>query len=133
MRSSIVVVFLLILSVSLCSAGGNDISLQAMAQGEFEDLSKEVGLIISYVPLAPAEPLGILGFDIGVEVTGVKISSGSTFWEQAVADGKPPDYVVLPKIHVQKGFPLGLISVQSMLRCPGLTSPSMVEKLNGHF
>jgi len=106
--SAMVAVFMLISSVSLSHAGGNDISLQAMAQSEFEDLSKEVGLIISYVPLAPAEPLGILGFDIGVEVTGVKISSGSTFWENAVDDNKPPDYVLLPKIHVQKGLPLGI-------------------------
>ena len=108
MRSSIVAVFMLILSVSLCSAGGNDINLQAMAQSEFEDLSKEVGLIISYVPLAPAAPLGVLGFDIGIEVTGARISSGSDFWKNAVADNKPPDYVVLPKIHVQKGLPLGI-------------------------
>lgn len=103
-----IAVFMLISSVSLSHAGGNDISLQAMAQSEFEDLSKEVGLIISYVPLAPAEPLGILGFDIGVEVTGVKISSGSNFWLNAVADNKPPDYVVLPKVHVQKGLPFGI-------------------------
>ena len=108
MRSSIVAVFMLILSVSLCSAGGNDINLQAMAQSEFQDLSKEVGLIISYVPLAPAAPLGVLGFDIGIEVTGARISSGSDFWKNAVADNKPPDYVVLPKIHVQKGLPLGI-------------------------
>lgn len=105
---TIVVVFMLISSVSLSHAGGNDIALQAMAQGEFKDLSKEVGLIISYVPLAPAEPLGVLGFDMGVEVTGVKISAGSSFWEKAVADGKPPDYVILPKIHVQKGLPFGI-------------------------
>jgi len=108
MLSAMVAVFMLISSASLSRAGGNDINLQAMAQSEFEDLSKEVGLIISYVPLAPAEPLGILGFDIGVEVTGVKISSGSTFWENAVADNQPPDYVILPKIHVQKGLPWGI-------------------------
>jgi len=106
--SLIISIFIIVFSSSLSFAGGNDINLQAMAQGEFEDLSKEVGLIVSYVPLAPAEPLGVLGFDIGIEVTGARISSGATFWEKAVADGKPPDYVVLPKIHVQKGLPFGI-------------------------
>ncbi|MBI5407458.1 MAG: hypothetical protein HZA18_07170 [Nitrospirae bacterium] len=101
-------IFIIVFSSSLSFAGGNDINLQAMAQSEFEDLSKEVGLIVSYVPLAPAEPLGVLGFDIGIEVTEARISSGATFWEKAVADGKPPDYVVLPKIHVQKGLPFGI-------------------------
>ena len=106
--SLIISIFIIVFSSSLSFAGGNDINLQAMAQSEFEDLSKEVGLIISYVPLAPAAPLGVLGFDIGVEVTAAKISSGSNFWISAVADGKPPDYVVLPKIHVQKGLPFGI-------------------------
>lgn len=101
--------FLIVFSVPVCRAGSNDIELlTTMAQNEFKDLSKEIGLIISYVPLAPAEPLGVLGFDIGIEATGVKISSGSTFWENAVVGGDPPDYIVLPKIHVQKGLPLGI-------------------------
>ena len=100
--------FLIVFSVPVCSAGSNDIELLSMAQNEFKNLSKEIGLIISYVPLAPAEPLGVLGFDIGIEATGVKISSGSTFWENAVSGGDPPDYIVLPKIHVQKGLPFGI-------------------------
>ncbi len=106
--SSLFCLFLFIATVSEAVAGGNDIQLQAMAQSEFEDLSTEVGLLISYVPLAPAEPLGVLGFDIGIEMTGAKISAGSAFWQAAVSDGNPPDYIVLPKLHVQKGLPFGI-------------------------
>lgn len=106
--SSIIVLFTIIFSVPLCIAGGNDIELSLISQQELEDLSKEVGLIISYIPLAPAEPLGAFGFDIGIEVTGVKISSDASFWANAISDAKPPDYVVLPKIHAQKGLPLGI-------------------------
>ncbi|MEK6713051.1 MAG: hypothetical protein AABY41_02515 [Nitrospirota bacterium] len=99
--------FLLVSSGSESFAGGNDIELKtSIGQPAFDDLSKEVGLLISYVPLAPAEPLGILGFDIGLEVTGAKISSGP--WENALSDAKPPDYLILPKIHVQKGLPFGI-------------------------
>ena len=105
---SLLSIFIFVSSGTEASAGGSDIQLQAMAQSEFEDLSKEVGLLISYVPLAPAESLGILGFDVGFEVTGAKISAGSTFWQAAVSDGNPPDYIVLPKLHVQKGLPFGL-------------------------
>lgn len=104
---SLFILFTGLFSASLCVAGGKDIELEAMAQGRFEDLSKEIGLIISYVPLSPAEPLGIVGFDIGVEVTGVKISSGSEFWKAAMAD-TPPDYIIVPKIHAQKGLPFGI-------------------------
>ena len=106
--SLLITIFIVVFSISLSNAAGNDIQLTLMAQSEFKDLSKEIGLIISYVSLAPAEPLGILGFDIGIEATGAKISSGSTFWKNAVSDGKPPDTIVLPKIHVQKGLPFGI-------------------------
>src|SRR3989304_7384341 len=105
--SSLLSLFLLVSSGSESFAGGNDIVLYpSIGQSAFEDLSKEVGFLISYVPLAPAEPLGILGFDIGLEVTGAKISSGP--WEKALSDAKPPDYLILPKIHVQKGLPFGI-------------------------
>ncbi len=41
-------------------------------QSEFKDLSTELGLAISYVPLSPAEPLGGLvpGFDVGCRTDG---------------------------------------------------------------
>lgn len=105
--SSLLSLFLLVSSGSESFAGGNDIVLDpSIGQPAFDDLSKEVGLLISYVPLAPAEPLGILGFDIGLEVTGARISSGP--WEEALSDAKPPDYLILPKIHVQKGLPFGI-------------------------
>lgn len=107
--SSLFSFFLFTAVVSDAIAGGNDIQLTSgLSENDFKDLSKQVGLFISYIPLAPAEPLGILGFDIGVEVTGVKIDSGSSFWKKAVSDGNPPDYIVLPKLHVQKGLPLGI-------------------------
>lgn len=106
--SSIFAFLFVVMSLSVSYAGGNDIKLGAIAQGQFKDLSKEIGLAISYVPLAPAAPLGILGFDIGAEVTGVKINADKTFWKLAVSDATPPDYIVFPKIHVQKGLPLGI-------------------------
>src|SRR3990172_8921843 len=106
--SSILSLILFIATTSDLIAGGNDIQLTTgLSESDFKDLSKQVGLFISYVPLAPAEPLGILGFDIGVEVTGVKIDSGSSAWKNAVSDSNPPDYIVLPKLHAQKGLPFG--------------------------
>ncbi|MDD5435818.1 MAG: hypothetical protein PH343_10360, partial [Nitrospira sp.] len=89
--SSIFAFLFVVMSLSVSYAGGNDIKLGAIAQGQFKDLSKEIGLAISYVPLAPAAPLGIHGFDIGAEVTGVKINADKTFWKLAVSDATPPD------------------------------------------
>ncbi|HIE64824.1 MAG: hypothetical protein ABGX83_07510 [Nitrospira sp.] len=81
-------------------------NLNLLIQGGFEDFSEEIGLAVSYLPLSPAEPLGILGFDIGVEVTAVDIKQDSPYWK-VIAPGAPSQ-IPLPKIHVQKGLPFGI-------------------------
>lgn len=75
-------------------------------QSEFRDLSEQVGLAIAYLPLAPAEPLGLLGFDLGVEVTTAKIDADDPFWTKLVPEA--PSYLPFPKLHLQKGLPFGI-------------------------
>lgn len=77
-----------------------------LSQSMFKDLSEQVGLAVAYHPLAPAEPLGLLGFDIGVEVTAIDIDEGEPFWTAVNAD--LPGYLAFPKLHAQKGLPFGL-------------------------
>lgn len=74
-------------------------------QQDFKDLSKEVGFGLSYFPLAPAEPLGIAGFDIGVEVTAVDINENRSYWKKM---GNFPGMLPVPKLHAQKGLPFGI-------------------------
>lgn len=88
-------------------AADYDITLPpGYGQTEFRDLSEQVGLAIAYTPLAPAEPLGLLGFDVGVEVTAVKIDRDEPFWR--VMTDTPPRYLPVPKLHAQKGLPFGV-------------------------
>ncbi|MGE5809635.1 MAG: hypothetical protein ACM32I_10945 [Nitrospirota bacterium] len=76
------------------------------SQSEFRDLSTELGLAVSYVPLAPAEPLGGLlpGLDAGIELTTAKISKDAKFWSDVV-QGSLPAYLPFYKVHIQAGFP----------------------------
>ncbi len=78
------------------------------SQDMFKSLSTELGLALSYVPLAPAEPLGGLlpGLDAGVEVTAVKIKNDDPFWKLAAQGSALPDYLPLPKLHIQVGLPV---------------------------
>jgi hypothetical protein len=99
-------VFSLFSFQTAAQAGSFSIPTTGFAQQEFIDLSRELGLAISYVPAAPAEPLGIVGFDAGLEITAVPISQDNSFWK-AVAPGAP-SMLPLPKIHLQKGLPLGI-------------------------
>lgn len=82
-----------------------DIDPTGLAQGQFKDFSKEVGFALSYFPLAPAEPLGITGFDVGVEVTAVDIDESKNYWK---IQGDFPGLLPVPKLHVQKGLPFGI-------------------------
>jgi len=105
----------IIIAVSLLmiagAANAADLSfISGLAQGQFKDLSKEAGAALSYKNLAPAAPLGLTGFDIGVEVTAVDINSGSVYW-QAAFNNNPndvPSLLYIPKIRARKGLPFGI-------------------------
>jgi len=89
-------------------------------QDDFKGLSRELGLAISYVPLAPAEPLGgtvLPGFDIGVEATGVLLNTDNPYWQKINAFNKSTGSDTIPstlpeaKVHVQVGLPVIPIDV----------------------
>ena len=123
-----ILAFFILLSISsITFAAGNDLVIpnlpntdpNAYAQSEFKELSETIGLLISYKPLAPAEPLGILGFDIGVEVTAVKVDQNASFLTKAISDTNPPSYFVFPKLHAQKGLPFGIDMGVVYAKVPG--------------
>lgn len=100
------IIFSLFLIGTPAWAGDANINIATLtSQQEFRDLSADLGLAISYLPAAPAESLGILGFDIGVEVTAADIREDQSFWTKVTTS--PPDYLFIPKLHVQKGLPFG--------------------------
>jgi hypothetical protein len=85
-----------------------DISfVRAINQGDFKTLSEEAGAGITFRNVAPAEPLGITGFDAGVEISAVEIKDGSEYWRAAFGDDAP-SYLLLPKLRVRKGLPFGI-------------------------
>ena len=111
MKKAIALAFTAIWSLGLIHssswAAGNDLELPpSYTQDKFKELSETIGLLISYKPLAPAEPLGILGFDLGIEVTAADVDQDASFLTQVISD--PPSYVVFPKLHAQKGLPFGI-------------------------
>ena len=77
---------------------------------DFQSLTRDTGLAISYVPLAPAEPLGggiLPHADLGVEFTGAQINSEADYFTRAV--NNPNDLPnILPefKAHAQVGLPV---------------------------
>jgi len=72
----------------------------AAAQADFKAFSEDLGSALSYKPITPPTPLGITGFDIGLEVTSTKMRN------LAQATGSSMTDLVVPKLHVYKGLPL---------------------------
>ncbi|MHB8482598.1 MAG: hypothetical protein ACYDBV_07690 [Nitrospiria bacterium] len=107
-KSLLVLVMIFTLFIHKTTYANSNITFQTtgpnvLAQDEFRSLSKEVGIAIVDLPMTPAAPLGIAGFDIGVEATVVNIHNNDPFWTKATSS--PPSALVIPKIHAQKGLP----------------------------
>jgi hypothetical protein len=90
-------------------AHADDIDLTQLlgVQGDFRVLSEDLGASLSHKSVAPGEPLGLLGIDIGVEVTATDLQS-SRVYQRATGSSDDMDYLLVPKLHVHKGLPLRL-------------------------
>lgn len=102
-----------VLALTLALLGGTqamarDINFDAgLSQGSFRELSKEAGAAISFKNMAPAAPLGITGFDAGIEVSAVDIRDKSDYWTAAFGNDAP-SYLLVPKLRLRKGLPFGI-------------------------
>jgi hypothetical protein len=80
--------------------------LQNLTQAEFLRFSEDMGAALSYKAMLPAEPLGITGFDVGVEVTATDLQNPKLL--HTVTGDDSLDTVVVPKLHAHKGLPFGI-------------------------
>jgi hypothetical protein len=85
-----------------------DIStLGALAQSGFKLFSEDLGSALSYKAVTPPAPLGVTGFDLGLEVTSTKMQN-SALWTTATNGGSALNSLIVPKLHVFKGLPLNI-------------------------
>jgi hypothetical protein len=71
-------------------------------QAAFKEFSEDLGSALSYKPITPTEPLGITGFDVGLEVTSTKMRNLDTVTSSSMTN------LIIPKLHVYKGLPLNI-------------------------
>jgi len=86
-----------------CFAADDLNRLQALSQDQFRALSEDLGAALDYKPLSSAEPLGLTGFDIGLEGTGTELRHHN-LWNLA-SNGSAPSVLAIPKVHLIKGLP----------------------------
>jgi hypothetical protein len=86
---------------------GNIDNIGSLNQSQFKTFSEDIGSVASYKPVTPAEPLGVFGFDLGIEATQTKLQDPA-LWTIATSGTFTSNSVVLPKLHAFIGLPLGI-------------------------
>src|SRR5260370_4031669 len=84
-----------------------------ITQLEFAKFSRVVGQGIFATPVQPARRSGVLGFDIGLAATAMKIDKSAPFWANSVAANSSfvrGNYAAVPRIVASKGFSFATIS-----------------------
>jgi hypothetical protein len=89
--------------------------VRSLTQAEFGKLAQDFTAAASYKGVSPAEPLGVVGFDIGVELTSTKMKHGD-IWKKAGADSST---LYMPKVHIHKGLPFDIDVGASLSAVPG--------------
>ena len=88
------------------AAAADITNLGALGQASFKTLSEDFGSALSYKPVTPAEPLGILGFDVGIVVTSTDVSRSTAFLNTVTNSTDSIKTLIVPKLHVAKGLPM---------------------------
>lgn len=88
-------------AITLPAAAADFERVQTLSQAEFASLAKDFTAVASYRSIAPAEPLGVAGFDIGAAVSATRLDNAAV-WEKA---GFEHTSVYMPTLRVQKGLP----------------------------
>ena len=96
----------LLAAIAPAYAGDNIDNLIGFNQADFELFSEDLGSALSYKPLTPAESNGVLGFDIGLEMTATKLAHPELY--DRATGGDAPELLPVPKLHVHKGLPFGI-------------------------
>jgi hypothetical protein len=100
---------LILLAVPLNAA---DISFDPrITKEEFTKFSRIAAQGIFASPVQPARAAGLLGFDVGIAVTGVPVDRDATYWQRAAGnDFSSHGYLLVPRVVASKGFSAGTIS-----------------------
>jgi hypothetical protein len=104
MKRSIMAVFMILLLAGPAMAAKYDLIFPStLTDASFKDFVREGGAVAAYRGIAPADPEGLTGFDLGVGASFVDINS--SVWNPIVKNGSAPSYLAVPSIHLRKGLP----------------------------
>jgi len=77
-------------------------AIDRLSPSQFESFADDLVAALSYKSSASAEPLGVLGFDLGLGVSLVRLENAESW---GIATGSTTEYLPIPKVSLTKGLP----------------------------
>ncbi|MGA9033740.1 MAG: hypothetical protein WB402_14590 [Sulfuricaulis sp.] len=75
MKRTLVSLAVMLAAITPAIAADSIDQINLLNQTEFRNLSEDLGAVASYKGVIPATPLGLTGFDIGVEVSATTLQN----------------------------------------------------------
>jgi len=97
----ILAVLLAATASNLASADDID-AIDRLSPSQFESFADDLVAALSYKSSSSAEPLGVLGFDLGLGVSLVRLENAESW---GIATGSTTEYLPIPKVSLTKGLP----------------------------
>ncbi|MFK7890310.1 MAG: hypothetical protein AB8B63_05800 [Granulosicoccus sp.] len=91
-------------------------AFENLSQDQFETVARNLSAATHYKSISPVEPLGTLGFDVGLEISSTNIDDD--LFDIASSDGFSGGELIVPRVHVHKGLPFGLDVGASLSQVP---------------
>lgn len=104
MKRSIILAALF-LAVPQAFAADDIDNIGGLAQDQFAGFSEDLNALLAYRGVQPAEPLGIIGFDVGIEASYIDVESRDA-WN--IASGDDVSAIPVARLAVNKGLPFGV-------------------------
>lgn len=108
---------MLLLSATATQAASFN-TLQSLSQEQFRQLSENVAAAAQFKGVTPPEPLGLIGFDVGLGVSYTTIEADDVFDIASEGDFDVAG-LALPRLTVHKGLPFGIDVGVSASGAPG--------------
>ncbi len=92
--------------------------IDQLDQSQFKELGEQLGAATNYKSVSPAENLGIIGFDVGLEVSATNVNQD--LFDLASSGSVDESQLIFGRIHVHKGLPFGIDLGASLGNAPGI-------------
>lgn len=94
---------------ALASVAGEDIDFATLPEpDDLRSLTRELGVSLCPISLAPAEALGAWQVDLSAAATGTRIDRDAPFWRDASGGERQSTYLVFVTGRARLGLPLGI-------------------------